>query len=159
MAFNNFRDRLKERAPEAVAADTTPKPVVMIIDDDEMVGESLEIALQKEFEVRYFSESDKGLKAVSKEVDVVVLDIKMPGKDGFQVYGEIKSRFPQMPIIFYSAYQDMLERIEIRRQYKPFGHFDKNGKIEDLFACIKQGIKLRGSLKSLEKARKRLQKE
>lgn len=49
-----------------------------------------------------------GVEAMKKiqeaPIDLVVLDIKMDGKDGLEVLGELKKQHPNLPVILHSAY-------------------------------------------------------
>ena len=38
------------------------------------------------------------------QIDLVILDINMPGMDGLQVLDQIKQKRPNLPVIIYSAY-------------------------------------------------------
>lgn len=46
----------------------------------------------------------------SQSVDVVVLDVVMPGMDGFEVCKELKRLFPSLPVILLTARDDMATR-------------------------------------------------
>ncbi len=59
---------------------------------------------------------------MNQDVALMTLDIKMPGKNGLQVYEDVKAQFPGLPIIFYSAYQSVLEDAELSRKYRPFNY-------------------------------------
>jgi DNA-binding NarL/FixJ family response regulator len=45
-------------------------------------------------------------KAVDQEPDVVVMDLKMPGKDGVEAARQIRAQRPDMQVILYSAFVD-----------------------------------------------------
>ena len=79
--------------------------VVLIIDDDEMIVESLSILLQNEgYDVLSSSNGKNGLKLLGKNrIDVVITDIIMPDKDGIETIREIKKTYRNTKIIAMSG--------------------------------------------------------
>ena len=63
------------------------KTTIAIIDDDNSVRKSVALNLEQEgFKVLEAEDGEKGISLVEeKKPDVIILDIKMPRKDGFQV--------------------------------------------------------------------------
>ncbi|MBI5742163.1 MAG: sigma-54-dependent Fis family transcriptional regulator [Nitrospirae bacterium] len=48
---------------------------------------------------------DEALEIVSAEnIDAVITDLKMPGKDGLQLFHHLKSYYPDLPVIFLTAF-------------------------------------------------------
>ncbi len=39
------------------------------------------------------------------EFDLIMLDVRMPKKDGFQIFKELKEKYSQVPVLFVTAYQ------------------------------------------------------
>jgi DNA-binding NtrC family response regulator len=112
-----------------------------VIDDDPRIREGLKLNFQKTYQVRLCADGEEGINSVDEDVDVVILDIKMPGKNGLQVYEAIKARFPNLPVIFYSAYQGVIEGTTInQQQYKPFDYIDKSANIQELLSIVNKAI-------------------
>jgi FixJ family two-component response regulator len=82
--------------------------VVVVVDDDESVRESLPDLLKEfGFTVLTFSSADEFL--ASKSIDrtaCLVLDMVMPGKSGLDLQAELKNRGRKIPIIFITAQKD-----------------------------------------------------
>lgn len=112
------------------------KPRVLIVDDDLRIRQGLQLNLQKSYRVQLCASGEEGIQAVRDDVDVMVLDIKMPGKDGLQVYEAVKSRFPDLPIIFYSAYQSVLEGARFNHSATPYYYIDKSADVQELLDTI-----------------------
>lgn len=117
------------------------KPFILVIDDDEGIRSSLNLILRDRYRVRLCANGMEGLREVNEDVNAVILDIKMPGKDGFEVCEEIKAKYTDIPIIFYSAFDDLAESMGLRLKYKPFAFFEKSGQIADLLGLIEKAIK------------------
>ncbi len=82
---------------------------VWIIDDDRSIRWVLDKALkQAGMETRSF-ESAKGVyeRLANDLPDVLISDIRMPGKDGIQLLEEIQRDYPQLPVIIMTAYSDL----------------------------------------------------
>src|SRR5215472_4577707 len=73
-------------SPELVSAvrdPSRPRPVVLVIDDELGVRESFRLILDGEFEVLEAEQGVEGLEVLrSRRVDVVLLDVRMPGAPG-----------------------------------------------------------------------------
>ena len=64
---------------------------VLIIDDDEGMRDTLTAILRREYRVLRASTGETGLAILDREnVDVVLLDVRMPGISGFEVLSHIK---------------------------------------------------------------------
>ena len=85
------------------------KTSVMIVDDDESILMSLSIVLRRKYAVQTYNSAERAVaQAREAPPDIIVLDIKMPEHDGFWVFREIRKFNNQVPIIFNSAFQDMV---------------------------------------------------
>ncbi len=86
----------------------------LLVDDENEFRETLIKRLQKR-KLNAFGAED-GAKALElldqNPVDVVVLDVKMPGMDGIQTLREIKKRFPLIEVIMLTGHASMEVAIE-----------------------------------------------
>jgi len=77
---------------------------VLIVDDEPGVRESLRMVLKEGYEPFAVGSSGEALETLaSTSVDVVLLDIVMPGMDGLQLLEELRVRFPNLPIVMLTA--------------------------------------------------------
>jgi two-component system nitrogen regulation response regulator NtrX len=83
-----------------------PKPKILVIDDDAGIRESLKMTLEYDgYEVIGAATGPEGLNLVEREApDVVLLDVKMPGMDGFDVMSRLRSMHAALPIVMISAH-------------------------------------------------------
>jgi DNA-binding response OmpR family regulator len=100
---------------------------ILAVDDDPKILKILQHALGREgFEVHTAASGEEALeKARQSPPDLVVLDIMMPGMDGFETYQRLKAQ-REVPVIILSARTDEVDRVVGFRmgvddyQVKPF---------------------------------------
>lgn len=98
---------------------------ILLVEDDKMIGSLLENILQKEGYNVIWLENGASLYTVIKQVDIVIMDIMLPGEDGYQISMRINQLGHNIPIIFLTARSDIeskLRGLEIGEDYmvKPF---------------------------------------
>jgi len=81
------------------------KGVVLIIDDEEEIRESIELLLNSEgLSTATAANGEEGLKKIEENsYDAVLLDLMLPGKSGMEVQKEIKRIDPTLPVIIITA--------------------------------------------------------
>jgi len=78
---------------------------ILVVDDERIVLESCARVLGDRFEVRLVKSADEAIEAMSREAfSIILLDIKMPGKDGITLMRHAKNRWPDIPVIIMSGY-------------------------------------------------------
>ncbi|WHY99536.1 response regulator transcription factor [Peribacillus simplex] len=98
---------------------------ILIVEDDLMIGDLLKKILQREdYNVRWMKEG-KDILDIIHEMDLVIMDVMLPGDDGYQITKKVKSLGLNIPVIFLSARNDMeskLQGLTIGEDYmtKPF---------------------------------------
>ncbi len=87
-------------------------PSILIADDNKQIVSILsEYAKKEGFETIEASDGDEALKAFTKQkFDIILLDVMMPKKDGFEVCREIR-RSSNVPVIMITARGEDFERI------------------------------------------------
>ncbi len=94
-----------------------PKKIkVLITDDHAVVREGLAQILSNTHDIQVAGEAGNGQEALQKirneKLDVVLLDISMPGKPSLETLKEIRSEFPKLPILILSMYSE--DRFAVR---------------------------------------------
>ncbi|WP_429372255.1 response regulator transcription factor [Paenibacillus sp. DS2015] len=80
---------------------------ILIVEDDLMIGELLQqILQQEEYYVRWEKDGREVMEHIHN-IDLVIMDVMLPGEDGYQLTKRIKALGLNIPIIFLSARQDM----------------------------------------------------
>jgi DNA-binding NtrC family response regulator len=141
MPFGKFRQLREHLGNRGADEEHSPqKPLIQVIDDDLRIRQGIQLSLQKRYRVRLCATGEEGIQMVDGEVSVIILDMKMSGKNGLQVYDAIKTKFPEIPIIFYSAYQGGLDGAEVSRTYHPFSYIDKSADVQELLDTIEHAV-------------------
>lgn len=88
------------------------KQKILIVDDDENIAELISLYLTKEcYDVRIASDGDEAISAFEEyEPNLMLLDIMLPGKDGYQVCREIRAK-SDTPIIMLSAKGETFDKV------------------------------------------------
>ncbi|MFJ9385230.1 response regulator transcription factor [Peribacillus sp. NPDC101481] len=85
---------------------------ILIVEDDLMIGDLLKKILQREeYNVCWMKEG-KGIIDIIHEMDLVIMDIMLPGDDGYQITKKVKSLGLNIPVIFLSARNDMDSKLQ-----------------------------------------------
>jgi len=103
---------------------------ILVVDDEEMIRKILKINLNRQgYEVVEAEDGVKALERIGKEkIDLIICDINMPNKDGWEVVKEVKGNpeTSNIPIILLTARTedaDMFKGYELGANYyipKPF---------------------------------------
>jgi DNA-binding response OmpR family regulator len=81
-------------------------PRVLIVDDEENFRKLYSMELSSEgYDVSLADSGQAAIRSVSEEApDIVVLDVKMSGKDGLETLSELKKKNKALPVILNTAY-------------------------------------------------------
>ncbi|MCL2577755.1 MAG: response regulator [Defluviitaleaceae bacterium] len=88
-------------------------PCVLIIDDTPMVISALSRILLPFYKVKVARGGEEGMKVAERHhIDLVLLDINMPGLTGFDVFGKLRGskKTRETPIIFITGSDDTTDR-------------------------------------------------
>jgi two-component system response regulator ResD len=88
------------------------KQKILVVDDDLHISELISLYLTKElFEVRTAGDGDAAIREFRLfDPDLIILDIMLPGKDGYEVCREIR-RTSDRPIIMLSAKGETFDKV------------------------------------------------
>jgi two-component system invasion response regulator UvrY len=87
-----------------------PMIKILIADDHAIVREGLKQILSETPDMVVTAEAADGTEALDRvsknDLDLVVLDISMPGRSGLDILKEIKSQWPELPVLILSMYPE-----------------------------------------------------
>jgi putative two-component system response regulator len=102
-----------------MAPENSSKPVVLTVDDDPIILNSILSTLKAEHNVRPFTSGEAALKFLNSNMaDLILLDYNMPGMSGFDVLKALQGdeRFRDIPVIFLTGSvngDDEIEALEL----------------------------------------------
>ena len=114
---------------------------VLIVDDEESIRSSLERLLSFE-KFKTFTAGDGRTAidlAASERVDIVLLDIKMPGMDGLEALEELMRQHPTLPVIIISGHGTIGTAVEATK-LGAFDFLEKPIDMERLLLSIRNGL-------------------
>ena len=81
-------------------------PTVLVVDDDKLTRFSLSKILGRAgYRIREAASATEGMAAIEKErPGLVLLDIRLPDRDGFSVLQAIRASHPQLPVVMMTAH-------------------------------------------------------
>lgn len=89
------------------ATTETNLPKLLLADDHKIILDALGAMMRSEFDVLAVDNSQAFINAVEEfQPDVAILDVSMPGGDGFSTARKVLERRPALPIVFLSMYSD-----------------------------------------------------
>jgi nitrogen regulation protein NR(I) len=120
---------------------------ILIVDDDKSIRYSLKRMLEENFSILTAQNGEEGLMRMKESSpDLILMDIKMPGRSGIEVLKEMKSIDPKSLVILMTAYGTTETAIEAMK----FGAFDyilKPFPIPQMKELVQKAIALRKLMK------------
>jgi len=114
---------------------------VLIADDHPIVREGLKRIFAKEPHMEVAAEARNGREVLdliaSKELDIVLLDINMPGPSWLEVLKELKLRKPVLPVIMLSMHKEE-EYIVRALKTGASGYLTKESVMDELIQAIRK---------------------
>ncbi len=88
------------------------KSKILIVDDEKAIADIIKFNLEKEGHLVYVAyDGEEGIKTINKIIpDLVLLDVMMPKKDGFQVLKEIRTNY-KFPVIMLTAKEEEVDKV------------------------------------------------
>jgi two-component system, NarL family, invasion response regulator UvrY len=117
---------------------------VLIADDHPLLREGLKLILEETEDIRVAEEASDGEEVLDRlknnSFDVMVLDINMPKKSGFEVLEELKARGNTIPVLILSTYSED-EYIDLAIKKGAGGYLTKEQAPEKLIDAIRDLFK------------------
>jgi DNA-binding NtrC family response regulator len=81
------------------------KRTILIAEDEEKMRRILEVNLQDQYRILLAKDGEEALRLFKEdEVDLLLTDMRMPGRDGLNLLHEVKRHRPEVPVILITAY-------------------------------------------------------
>ena len=126
---------------------------VLVVDDAELNIEILMSLLSAEYDILVALSGEEALEIIDSitDVDLILLDVMMPGMDGFEVTKRLKSndKTKDIPIVFVTAKTDE-DTIEKAYDIGGSDYITKPVKPKELFVRVKKELKIKALIHNLE---------
>ena len=90
-----------------------PSPTVLIVEDERMLGNLFETWLEPEYNVQVENDGEQALNHLDEEIDMALLDRRMPGLSGDEVLEAIRDRGFEFPIAMVTAVEPDFDIVEM----------------------------------------------
>jgi DNA-binding response OmpR family regulator len=93
---------------------STDKPHIMLVEDEIHLARGICFNLEQEgCRISHFESGEMALKTLEVEhFDLIILDVMLPGMDGFQVCRTVRLLDPRVPVLMLTARSDDTDRVE-----------------------------------------------
>ncbi len=114
---------------------------ILVIDDEAALGENIERMLRLPgTTVTAFADPVKGLaECLANPPDLVLLDVRMPGMSGEEVFARLHEVHPGLPIVFLTAFGSV-ESAVVAMRNGAFDYLQKPFKRDDLLLVVKRAL-------------------
>ena len=131
---------------------------VLIIDDEEVLRDVLQAVLKREgFDVVLAATAEEGLALVeTDDIDLVILDIMLPGMDGHEALRNIKEMNVALPVIIVTAYSSIDGAI-LAMKNGAFHYIPKPFKNEEVILTVNKALEQRRLARENERLKAELQ--
>ncbi|MGB9715675.1 MAG: sigma-54-dependent transcriptional regulator [Thermodesulfovibrionales bacterium] len=133
---------------------------ILLVDDEPNALKVLSAILSDAgYDIIESQNGERAIKIISKtDVDVVITDLKMPGTDGMQLFDYLIENYPDIPVIFLTAYGTIESAVNAMTR-GAFYYFIKPPDYLKLKSIIAKAVEQRYLKKELESLKKRLSGE
>ncbi len=137
---------------------TAPRYKIVVVDDERPILLTLEALLTRHgYEPQLAHTAAAGTALVRKlKPDLVLLDLGLPDADGLDVLRELKTEFPQMPVIILTANDSLSNAIDSIKQ-GAFHFISKPYAVEELLSLIGRAIEQRQLVRETQTLREEKQ--
>jgi DNA-binding NarL/FixJ family response regulator len=122
---------------ESISNGHGARPKLLLGDDHQLILDALGALMRAEFNVLAVDNSQAFILAVENfRPDVAILDVSMPGGDGFITARKVLERQPALPIVFLSMYSDA-SYVDQATQVGAKAYLSKRLPAQELLAAIR----------------------
>jgi two-component system NtrC family response regulator len=130
-----------------------PKTLLVVDDEAAMRRNVCDLLAGPALVVREAEDGDRALETLAAgDIDVVLLDIHMPGLDGIETLERIKHRWPDLPVILFTAYGTSERVIEAMKK-GAYDYIEKPFDAEDLELVVERALDYAGLVREVHSLR------
>jgi len=133
---------------------------ILVVDDEITIRESIKDILdQNEYACMIAENGDMMLDVLSKNnIDLVLLDVKLPGKSGIELLPELKHTYPETLVIMITGHADINDAVKAIKM-GAFDYLKKPFKSKELLINIEKALKWNNLVIKNKNMQEQLEKE
>ena len=125
------------------AATTAPRGTVLVVDDEESVRASVRAILEETCDVLEAANGAQALDVLkSREIDLVMLDQRMPGEAGIDVLPRIKAADPSTIVVIATAVRELRTAVEALKR-GAYDYLTKPFDVDDILMLAQRAFEKR----------------
>ncbi len=126
---------------------------ILIIEDDPTIAKGLQISLQADhYSILSASSGEKGFQLAQQEnIDLIILDLMLPGKNGEEICRELRQKGLRTPILILTSRSEEIDKVLLLElgaddyMTKPFGIRELQARVK---ALLRRGTELRSQIET-----------
>src|SRR4030066_434728 len=136
------------------------KPSILIVDDDDVMRETLSDALRRSgYEIFLESSGNGSLSVIKKNViDLILLDMRLPDEGGLEVLKKIKEFDTEILVIIMTAYSDVKTAVSAMKS-GAYHYINKPFELDELKLLIEKGLETKSLINEVRRLHRQQQEE
>jgi DNA-binding NtrC family response regulator len=128
------------------------KPSILVVDDDEVMRETLSDVLKKRgYEIFSAGSGTETISVIKKNIiDLVLLDMRLPDEDGLEVLKKIKELDTDILVIIMTAYSDVQTAVSAMKS-GAYHYINKPFELEELKLLIEKGLETKSLINEVRR--------
>ena len=117
-----------------------PKSSILVVEDEVKMQRILEVNFRDKYTVLLASNGQEALDIVRREdVNIILTDMKMPGKDGLSLLHDVKAFAPDIPVILITAYGTIESAVQAMKE-GAYDYILKPLKMDEIEVVIEKAL-------------------
>jgi DNA-binding NtrC family response regulator len=131
------------------------KPTILIVDDDDVMRDTLFDVLRRSgYEIFLESSGSGALSVIKKNViDLTLLDMRLPDVDGLEILKKIKEFDTEILVIIMTAYSDIPSAVSAMKS-GAYHYINKPFELEELKLLIEKGLETKSLINEVRRLRR-----
>ena len=136
------------------------KPSILIVDDDEIMQQTLcDVLKKKGYEIFSVGSGNGALSIIKKNIiDLVLLDMRLPDVDGIEVLKKIKELDTEILVIIMTAYSDVQTAVSAMKS-GAYHYINKPFELEELKLLIEKGLETKSLINEVRRLHRQQKEE
>ncbi|MBV8764038.1 MAG: sigma-54-dependent Fis family transcriptional regulator [Hyphomicrobiales bacterium] len=131
---------------------------ILIVDDEKRLAELLSASIaDRGYRTIVCASAEEALEAFDPAtIDLVISDLRMPGRDGRSLLNEIRAQAPDIPVVLITAYTSMRDAVEMVKE-GAFDYISKPFEMDEILATLERALKLGDAMRENARLRSEIE--